>query len=188
MTDLTDNKTLYAHIGARGWKAGRSDGEWRATFAFSDRLVTLDGGISHNLHGFSTDLSAYVSYPDLSRMVDAILAATHKLPRQTIPLAANHGLNLRGSPQMTVGNIDDILDTALAWAREQDIETALMTCRTIQDHPRAVDHLAALALVGDVDRLRAYEYGYRDGVPSPFLPYVTIANVTRARELAEART
>lgn len=62
-----------------------------------------------------------------------------------------------------------------------------MNCRTIQDHPRAVDHLAALALVGNVDRLRAYEQGLRDGAPSPFLPYLKIANVTRARELAEGR-
>jgi hypothetical protein len=187
MTDFTTNKALYNYIGTLGLRVvRRSDGPV-AMLALPDRLVMIDATIRISARGTSLDVSAYVALEPLGPAIRHILGHGGRYDHMS-PLCSDHGFSLRRLDTLTDDHITTLLARITDWAEQQDVESAFAYCLEPHDHPRAVDHLAALALVGDVDRLRAYEQGFHDGTPSPFFPYVTIAHVMRARELAEART
>lgn len=186
MTDLTNKKALYTCIGALGWKVvRRSDGPV-AMLALPDRLVMIDATIRISARGTSLDVSAYVALEPVAPAMRHILGHGGRYDHLA-PLCSDHGFSLRRLDTLTDDHITTLLARITDWAEQQDVESAFAYWLEPQDHPRGVDHLTALALVGDVDKLRAYEQGFRDGIPSPFWPYVTIAHVIRARELAEGR-
>jgi hypothetical protein len=184
MTAITSSKTLYDHIRTLGWTVVRRGDGPVAMRHLNNRLVWLDGVVRVSGRGTSLDVSDYVT-------VEALGPATRKILDQggrydhMMPLSSNHGFYLSCLPALTGSDIAGVLDRVLDWANVQGIEAALAACRAPNDHPRAVDHLAALALAGDVDALRAYEQSLRDDASSPFLPYIKVEHVTRAHELAE---
>jgi len=95
------------------------------------------------------------------------------------------------SYELQYEDISHISDSAIDWAQEQDLNNA------IQDHAalptdapgaRPVWHLASLAILGEVERLKFYQASFETGDRLGFVNYVTKEYIDRAVALAEGRT
>lgn len=79
-------------------------------------------------------------------------------------------------------------DEAIAWAQDQDLDQALRVHAALPtDAPgaRPVWHLAALAILGDITRLKSYQASFEAGDRLGFVNYVTKDYIDRAVVLAE---
>lgn len=81
---------------------------------------------------------------------------------------------------------DDVLrmsESAISWARSQNIESGLMFYRNLPTDSKGampLRHLAALAIAGDVERLDGYKKSFEVGDRLGFVPYITDAMIDRA--------
>ncbi|PHN30056.1 DUF6990 domain-containing protein [Pseudomonas sp. ICMP 561] len=81
---------------------------------------------------------------------------------------------------------DDVLrmsESAISWARSQNIESGLMFYRNLPTDSKGampLRHLAALAIAGDVERLDGYKKIFEVGDRLGFVPYITDAMIDRA--------
>ncbi|RMQ97899.1 hypothetical protein ALP94_02834 [Pseudomonas savastanoi pv. glycinea] len=74
-------------------------------------------------------------------------------------------------------------ESAISWARSQNIESGLMFYRNLPTDSKGampLRHLAALAIAGDVERLDGYKKSFEVGDRLGFVPYITDAMIDRA--------
>lgn len=79
-------------------------------------------------------------------------------------------------------------EEAIAWAQEQDLDKALREHAALPTNaPGALPiwHLAALALLGEVAKLKSYQASFEAGDRLGFVPYVTKDYIDRAVCFAE---
>ena len=84
-------------------------------------------------------------------------------------------------------DIRNISEQVVQWAMEQDLDTALAEwCEMPTGMPRdwSVQHLCALAVCGDVDRLRHYQSSFEKGDCLGFVPDIKKEHIERALKLA----
>jgi hypothetical protein len=170
---------------ALGWSVHIDEvGDKVAHFALSDRIVDIIYGIrkfSQN-DQFEATLSASTSSFSVACMAIRGGGGSYT------PLArAQKGLRVRAS-EILEEHVRQASEEAIAWAEAHDLDKAL------QDHAalptsapgaRPVWHLAALALLGDVAKLRSYQSSFEAGDRLGFVNYVTKDYIDRAVALAE---
>lgn len=98
-----------------------------------------------------------------------------------------NGLDLRG-PEILEEHIRKASEEAIAWAQGQDLDKALRDHAALPTNApgaRPIWHLAALALLGDVAKLKSYQASFEAGDRLGFVNYVTKDYIDRAVALAE---
>lgn len=96
-------------------------------------------------------------------------------------------LDIRAT-ELTEEHIKHATDIILLWAKTQDLNKALNDYALLPtDAPgaRPIWHLAALAILGNVEKLRSYSAGFRAGDRQGFAPYVTEEQINRALAIAD---
>ena len=91
-------------------------------------------------------------------------------------------------PEILEEHVRQASDGAIAWAQEQDLDKALReyaALPTTAPGARPVWHLGALAVLGDVHRLKSYQASFESGDRLGFVNYVTKDYIDRAVILAE---
>ena len=92
------------------------------------------------------------------------------------------------APEIFEEHVRQASDEAIAWAKEQDLNKALQehaALATTAPGARPVWHLAALAVLGDVARLKSYQASFEAGNQLGFVNYITKDYIDRAVALAE---
>ena len=131
---------------------------------------------------------------NLSLTTDTFSTACLKIRRrggQYSPLIrAFKGLSIE-APYILEGHVRQMSDEAINWAQEQDLNNAMQDHAALPtDAPgaRPVWHLASLAILGEVERLKSYQTSFESGDRLGFVNYVTKEYIDRAVALAEGRT
>ena len=91
-------------------------------------------------------------------------------------------------PEVEIENVARLSDEAIDWAKKQDLPAALIEHAGLPTNApgaRPIWHLAALAILGDVAKLRSYHSSFVDGDRLGFVNYVTTDYIERALEQAE---
>jgi hypothetical protein len=91
-------------------------------------------------------------------------------------------------PEISDEHVRQASDNAISWAEEQDLDAglqALAALPTSAPGARPVWHLGALAVLGDVARLKSYQASFEAGDRLGFVNYVTKDYIDRAVALAE---
>jgi len=92
------------------------------------------------------------------------------------------------SPELQGEDVAQMSRDAISWAENQNLETGLQELAALPtDAPgaRPVWHLGALAVLGDVDRLKSYQASFEAGDRLGFVNYVTKDYIDRALILAQ---
>lgn len=92
------------------------------------------------------------------------------------------------APEILEEHVQQASEEAIEWAHEQDLEKALRDHSDLPtDSPgaRPIWHLAALALLGNVAKLKSYQVSFENGDRLGFVNYVTKDYIDRALALAE---
>jgi hypothetical protein len=91
-------------------------------------------------------------------------------------------------PVVTDEHVRQASEQAIAWAQEQDLAKALLDHAALPTNApgaKPIWHLAALAVLGDVAKLKCYQASFAGGDRLGFVPYVTKDYIDRAVALAE---
>ena len=168
-----------------GWSISRDEvGDRLASYRLSDRTADIIYGLK--------------KVPDKQQLWVMRSTSTDAFSSACAKVDPGYGMS---APLVTPWNNPDIRassileehvrlasEEAILWAREQDLEKAL---REHADLPtgapgaRPIWHLAALALLGDIAKLKSYQASFEGGDRLGFVPYVTKGYIDRAVSLAE---
>ena len=102
-------------------------------------------------------------------------------------IRAWNGLKVR-APEIMEEHVRQISDEAIVWAKDQDLVAGIeANAKLPTDAPgsRPIWHLAALAVSGDVGKLKSYQASFESGDRLGFVPYVTKDYIDRAVAFAE---
>jgi hypothetical protein len=168
-----------------GWKASKDEvGDRYTLFQLPDRVVQIVYGIRRFVayQSFSSTLS--VSTGEFSSASSRIEGSG----RRCWPLLVRwEGLSVM-APELLPEHIQQASDEAIAWAQSQDLDKALRDHAALPtDAPGTgpVLHLASLAILGEVEKLKSYQASFEAGDRLGFVPYVTKDYIDRAVAVAE---
>lgn len=94
------------------------------------------------------------------------------------------------APEILEEHVRQASDDAIEWAKDQDLDKALQEYAALPtDAPgaRPIWHLGALAVLGDVERLKSYQASFEAGDRLGFVPYVTKDYIDRAVAFTEKK-
>ena len=172
-------------LSSLAWAIRTDDvGDKVAKFILSDRIVDIIYGIGRfgDEEQFEAVLS--VSTAKFSKFCSRILGEN----KSFYPLVvARRGLRVL-APEIREEHVRQASDEAISWAQEQDLDKALRDHAALPtDAPgaRPIWHLAALALLGDVAKLKSYQASFEAGDRLGFVPYIKKDFIDRAVSLAE---
>lgn len=182
-----NKKEIFASFEALGWCVETDDvGDKVAFFYLKDRIVDLipDIRIIRNEQQLST-------LPTLSTssFCEVCQNITGR-ERKYTPLVRAWNGNRICALEILQQHVFQASEKAIAWALEQDLDKALKEHALLPtDAPgaRPIWHLAALALLGDVEKLKFYEASFEAGDRLGFVPYVTKDYIDRAVAFAEKK-
>ncbi len=179
------SRELTKTLAALGWSTGSDEvGDTFAHFILPDRIIQIIYGIRQ----FPGDQRLEIML-SLSTELFSKYRKTIRTSRGTyVPLTvSSKGINIR-APEILKEHVRQASDEAIAWAQAQDLDKALKDLAALPtDAPGTgpVHHLAALALMGEVAKLKAYQASFEAGDRLGFVPYVTKDYIDRAVVLAE---
>ena len=169
---------------ALGWSIHVDEvGDKVAHFALSDRVVDIIYGIRKFSQDEQFEATLSTSTSTFSVACIGIRGGGGKY---TPLVRAQKGLRIR-APEILPEHIRQASDEAIAWAREQDLDKALRDHAALPTNApggRPIWHLAALAVLGDVAKLKSYQASFEGGDRLGFVPYVTKDYIDRAVEIA----
>ncbi len=171
-----------------GWEVSKDlEGYRFAAFRLSDREVTV--GYTLTDLPDEQELSVWPGVQNDSFY--AACARVRAVDRRFFPLAiaANPG-DFR-APQIMEQHVRQASESAIAWAEEQNLDGAL------RDHAELaassygmlqINHLAALALLGEVDKLKFYLESFDKGDQLDFVDSTERDHIVRALQIAEGQS
>lgn len=168
-----------------GWLVYKDEvGDRYTHFKLPDRTIQIVYGLRK-----WSDYQEFSS--TLSLSTDAFSSACghiqHDNSTYTPLVRARKGLLFR-APEITKEHIQQAAEEAINWAKEQDLDQALLDYVALPtDAPgaRPIWHLAALALLGDVAKLESYQSSFAAGDRLGFVPYISKDCIDRALAVAE---
>ncbi len=168
-----------------GWDLSRDEtGARFASFQLSDREVMAGYGVRQLLEQQVLWLSPFVATEAFSNACAGICADL----RDSEPIVFAQDKPRISVPQVLDQHVRQASEKAIAWAQEQDLDLALRehaALPTSSSGVLPVWHLAALVLIGDVERLKSYLKSFDAGDRLGFVPYITRDYIFRALQLAE---
>lgn len=179
MSEVTTN------LKALGWIAYTDEvGDKFSLLHLPDRIVDLVYGVRK--YGEEQQLEV-----DVTSSTDAFSRACKTVDpgygSYTPLIRRRKGLRYQ-VPVIAEAHVKRASDEAIAWAREQDLDKALRNHAALPTNApgaRPVWHLAALAMLGDVAKLKSYQASFAAGDRLGFVNYVTKDYIDRAVALSE---
>ena len=170
-----------------GWNLSRDEAGARlASFKLSDREVVAGYRLMQSPEEQDLWLSLFVETEAFSNACATICADHGSGDNDPIVVAKDKLIIC--VPEVLDQHVRQASEKAIAWAREQDLDLALRKHAALPtSSPGALPvwHLAALVLIGDVDRLKSYLKSFDAGDRLGFVPYITRDYIFRALQLAE---
>ncbi len=168
-----------------GWSVRDDEvGDKVAQFILTDRIVDIIYGLDRIRDQQKFGAMLTVSTDTFSKFCSVISGK----PPKFYPLArAWKGPDIR-APEILTEHVRQASEEAIAWAQEQDLDQALREHAALPTNApgaRPIWHLAALALLGDVTKLKSYQASFEAGDRLAFVPYVTKDYIDRAVSLAQ---
>ncbi len=167
------------------WKISKDDvGDRIAHFQLPDRKVRIIYGLDRVREQKKLGSTLALATEDFS---NACLEVDPSYGSDAPFIRAWKGLDIRSS-EILEEHVRQASDEAIAWAREQDLDKALQDHAALPtDAPgaRPIWHLAALAVLGEVDCLKSYQASFKAGDRLGFVNYITKEYIDRALDLAE---
>ncbi|NNU62876.1 DUF6990 domain-containing protein [Ochrobactrum soli] len=166
-----------------GWSLSRDEGDRLASYKLSDRTANI-------IYGLKRLPDKQQLWVMRSTSTDAFSGACAKIdPGYGIPAPLVTPWNdpdIR-APEILPEHVRQASDEAISWAQEQDLDKALRNHAALPTNApgaRPIWHLAALALLGDVARLKSYQASFEARDRLGFVNYVTKDYIDRALTLA----
>jgi len=180
------NKEATEILKAIGWHTSKDEiGDRVAQFTLPDRIVDIIYGVSRatKYQQFSSSLSVSTEVFSLvySRIGNERYSYAHLI-------AAWKGLDIRDTEMIRPEHIHQASQQAIEWAKEQDLHKALLehaALPTSAPGTGPVLHLSALALLGEIEKLKSYQASFEAGDRLGFVPYITKDFIDRAVTIAE---
>ena len=178
-------KEVTASLKALGWRAYTDEvGDKSTRFYLPDRTIQIIYGVQK--YGDEQQLEATLSassdaFSDGCKTIDSGLGSYSPLVR------SSKGLRIQ-VPEILEEHVRQASGEAISWAQEQDLDKALRDYAALPTNApgaRPIWHLAALALLGDVAKLKSYQANFAAGYRLGFVNYVTKDYIDRAVTLAE---
>jgi len=169
-----------------GWQVYKDEiGDRGACFSLSDRVVDIMYGISRatRYQQFSSTLS--VSTKKFSLVYSRI---ENECDNYAPLIVAWKGLDIRDPEIIRPEHIHQASHQAIEWAKEQDLNKALLDHAALPTNApgtRPLLHLSALALLGEVEKLKFYQTSFEAGNRLDFALYITKDFIDRALAIAE---
>jgi hypothetical protein len=165
-----------------GWRIFRNEGERLASFDIQDTQIELVFRLYHL--PLLKVLECNNSLTTLRFTIATAKISSKKNSHEPL-IVANERLR---QPDFTLEDIRALSARLIEWAKSQDIDAALQRLRALPTdakgaYPRR--HLAALALVGDVEKLEYYQRSFESGDRLGFVPYISKEMIDRAVEIAK---
>lgn len=168
-----------------GWSLSRDEvGDRLASYRLSDRTVDI-------IYGLKRLPDKQQLWVMRSTSTDAFSSACAKIdPGYGIsaPLVTPWNNPDIRVPEILEEHVRQASDEAIAWAEAQDLDKALRDHAALPTNApgaRPIWHLAALALLGDVAKLKSYQASFEAGDRLHFVNYVTKDYIDRAVALAQ---
>jgi len=166
-----------------GWSAFKDEvGDRYTKYFLPDRVVQIIYGIEKIRENQKFGSTLTLTTVEFSRACSEI----HDKPGDTPLISAWKGIDIR-APEILEQHIHQASNQAVEWARAQDLRKALHDHAALPtDAPgaRPLLHLAALAILGDVERLNLYRSSFEAGNKLGFVNYITKEYIDRALEVA----
>ena len=178
-------KEVIDILKALGWRAYTDEvGDKSTRFCLPDRTIQIIYGIRK--YGDEQQLEATLSassdaFSHTCKTIDSGLGSYAPLVRSMKGLCYQ-------VPEILEVHVRQASDEAIAWAEAQDLDKALRDHAALPTNApgaRPIWHLAALALLGDVAKLKSYQASFEAGDRLGFVNYITKDYVDRAVSLAE---
>lgn len=167
-----------------GWKVFTDDvGDKYSHYDLPDRVVQIIYGVRRGSDHQELGTTLSVSTEAFSTACASILGRRSSYS----PLVrAWTGIHIRAS-EILHEHVCQASDDAIVWARDQNLDKALRAHAELPTNApgaRPVWHLAALALLGDVEKLKFYQASFEAEDQPGFVSYVTKDYIDRAVLLA----
>jgi len=177
-------KEVSSILKEHGWRCDVDDaGDYYCIMDFGECQLQVIPSIGRRSDHFRISLMPSVSSRLFSKHVGFILGES----RDHVPIStANEVPKKIVDP--TTADVLSAADEAVSWALDQKIENGLTAYREMATDAKGampLRHLAALAMAGDVDRLKFYRDSFSQGNRLGFVPYVTSEMIDRALLIAE---
>jgi hypothetical protein len=169
-----------------GWKAFTDEvGDKYTHYELPDRIVQIIYGVCKTTDHQKFESTISLSTGNFSKACASICEDDENYS----PLIrAWTGIHIRAS-EILEEHVIQASKEAIAWAKEQDLDKALQDHAALPTNApgaRPIWHLAALALLGDVAKLKSYQASFEAGDRLGFVNYVTKDFIDRAVALADA--
>lgn len=181
-----NKKDVTLTLTSLGWSISTDDvGDKFALYVLDDRIVQI-------IYGLDRIKGQQKFAAMLSMTTETFSKAASKISGDSsgFPLVRSwSNIDIR-APEILNEHIRQASENAIAWAKEQDVDKALKEYALLPtDAPgaRPIWHLAALALLGDVEKLKFYQASFEAGDRLGFVPYVTKDYIDRAVAFAEKK-
>ena len=170
---------------ALGWSTRTDEvGDKSAQFRLPDRIADISYGVRTFKGGQDFRAMLSVSTDSFSKAWVEI----HGDHRSCAPLiVAWKGVRIE-APEILEEHVRQASEESIAWAGAQDLAAGLVEHASLPtDAPGTgpILHLAALAVTGNVAKLKSYRASFEAGDRLGFVPYITGDYIDRAVALAE---
>lgn len=167
-----------------GWSIYTDEvGDKFSSFTLPDRIVNIIYGIRRNRNS-----EKFFGLLSLTTVAFAQACSEVRGEEENCPLIRSwEGISVT-APEIFEEHVRQASEEAISWASKQDLEKALWehaALPTSAPGARPIWHLAALAILGDVAKLRSYQASFEAGDRLGFVPYIRKEDIDRAVALAE---
>lgn len=178
-------KEVTQNLEALGWSTRADEvGDKVASVSLPDRSVEIIYGIRKYRDDQGLEVMPSISTRGFS---EACLSIKKRGGSHT-PLAVPFRDTCIRVREVLSEHVRQASDEAIAWAKDQDLDMALRkhaALSTDASGAAPVWHLAALAVLGDIARLKSYQASFEAGDRLGFVNYVTKDYIDRAVALAK---
>lgn len=182
---MMQQKEVFEAFRELGWTLARHDGERVCLKNFSDRVLSIVPQLRKMSDKQKLNTNPSVSTDEFS----AFCTKISERPKSGEPLAVDLSAEATFySPSFSLADLKKIDKKLSSWAQTQDLNKSLadlIELPTDAVGALPLRHLAALAITGDVEKLKSYQASFEVGDRLGFVPYVTKDYIDRAVKLAE---
>jgi len=167
-----------------GWKTYMDEGSRRASLKLLDRTVEIGYIIRRFPHDEKFSASPALYTDEFS----AACSRIENVPDDDMPFIVPWNWPGVRVPEIKEEHVHQASQMAIDWAKEQDLHQGLLAHAALPTTAfglKPVWHLAALALLGDIEKLKFYQASFEAGDRLGFLPYITKDYIDRAVAIAK---
>lgn len=179
-------KEIIAILETHGWSCGKDEvGDRYCTLKVDGKEVHILPSADKRSDHFIVCFMSSVSTGEFSEAASFIFgeARTHQ------PIIVDFASPDEKLVSVSADDILRVAEKAISWACSQDIEAGLAAFRSVlpvdAKGTMPINHLAALAIAGEIERLEGYKRSFDKGDRLGFVPYITADMIDRAIMIAK---